>query len=330
MTINEATTVPAEHTPAEKRAPIWRRQNVPFRLLLGGIAIGAPRLGLDVRSGGGDETPLTRDTLAAVATADSAAHPAGHMFSAYPASEELPLLRFSGSRMIYVPRQYHLYAVDLTMGFEAYQAKFSSKSRSTLKRKIRKFAERGGGAVDWRQYTTPAELEEFFRLARDVSARTYQERKLDAGLPGSDAFRAGMLARAAEGRARGYLLFLDGEAVSYIYCPIDDGVLSYEHVGYDPKVSDLSAGTVLQWHVLEALFAEKRHRVFDFTQGEGDHKRFFSTEARQCANVVVLPFSFRGWAVVLSQYACDRISSMAGDALERFGLKRAIRNLLRR
>lgn len=330
MTINEATSIRAESAPAEQRAATWRRQNVPFRLLLGGKAIGAPRISLDVRSGGGDEAPLTRATLAQIATADCAAHPTGHMFAAYPASEELPTLRFSGPRMIYVPRQYHLYAVDLTMGFDAYQAKFSSKSRSTVRRKIRKFAERAGGTVDWRQYATPAELEEFYRLARDVSVRTYQERKLDAGLPGSDAFRTGMLARAAEERARGYLLFLDGEAVSYIYCPIEDGVLSYEHVGYDPKVSDLSPGTVLQWHVLEALFAEKRHRVFDFTQGEGDHKRFFSTEARQCANVVVLPFSLGSWAVVLAQFACDRISSGVGDALERVGLKRAIRALLRR
>jgi CelD/BcsL family acetyltransferase involved in cellulose biosynthesis len=299
-------------------------------MLLGGIALGAPRLSLAVRSGGGDEEPLTVAGLAQAATAACDANPGGHMFAAYPASEPLPTLRVAGSRLIYVPRQYQLYAVDLTMGFDAYQAKFSSKSRSTLRRKIRKFAERTGGTVDWRQYTTPTELEEFYRLARDVSARTYQERKLDAGLPGGDAFRADMHVRGAEGRARGYLLFLDGEAVSYIYCPIDDGVLSYAHVGYDPKIADLSPGTVLQWHVLEALFAEKRHRVFDFTQGEGDHKRFFSTEARQCANVVVLPFSLRGWAVVLAQFLCDRVSTVAGDALDRIGLKRAIRRVLRR
>lgn len=303
---------------------------MPFRLVVGGIAIGAPRIRLDVRWSDGTETPLTGATLAATATADCAHHPDGYMYAAYPTAELLPTLRFHARHLIYVARQYPLYAVDLTIGFDSYQTKFSSKSRSTLRRKIRKFAERSGGRIDWRQYETPDQIEEFHRIARSVSARTYQERKLDAGLPDSDSFRQGMLRRAAEGRARGYLLFLEGRAISYIYCPIDDGILSYEHVGYDAAVADLSPGTVLQWHVLEALFVEKRHRVFDFTQGEGDHKRFFATESRQCANIVVLPPSLRGWSIILSQLGLDRLSASAGTLLERMGLKSAIRRFLRR
>ncbi len=303
---------------------------MPFRLVVGGIALGAPRIQLDVRWSDGNETPLTAATLESTVGIDSAQHPAGRMYAAYPTAEPLPTLTLHARHLVYVPRQYPLYAVDLTVGFDAYQAKFSSKSRSTLRRKIRKFAERSGGRIDWREYGTPSEIEEFYRHARAVSALTYQERKLDAGLPDSASFRQGMLRRAAEGRVRGYLLFLDGRAISYIYCPIDDGVLSYEHVGYDAAIADLSPGTVLQWQVLEALFQEKRHRIFDFTQGEGDHKRFFATESRQCANVVILSPSLRGWSIVLAQFVLDRLSAGAGKALERIGLKIAIRRILRR
>ena len=330
MSNDPAEAIAASSVTPDEPPTSWRRQNVPFRIVVGGIALGAPRIELDVGWSNGREAPLTRATLAATVTAARPPHDGGHMYAAYPIAERVPTLRIYSGRLVYAPRQYPLYAVDLTIGFEDYLAKFSSKSRSTLRRKIRKFAEKSGGTIDWRQYQTPAEMEEFYRLARALSAQTYQERRLDAGLPESAVFRQGMVGRAAEGRARGYLLFLDGKAVSYIYCPIDDGVLSYEHVGYDAATADLSPGTVLQWQVLEALFKEKRHRLFDFTQGEGDHKRFFSTESRQCANIVVLPPSLRGWSIVLIQFALDQLSNRAARVLDRVGLKRAIRRVLRR
>ena len=275
-------------------------------------------------------TVLARAVLATFATIAADHFPSGRMLNGYPCSEILPSISWSGATLLYVPRQYQRYSVDLGIGFAAYQAKFSAKSRSSLRRKLRRFAERSGGKIVWQQYATPDEMEDFYTQARAISALTYQERKLDVGLPTSAAFVDSMRKSAAEARVRGYLLFLEGRAVSFIYCPIDDGVLQYAHVGYDPAIADLSPGTVLQWNVLEALYAEKQHRMFDFTQGEGDHKRFFSTDAVQCANVVILPPSLRSWTIAVTQLACDGASRLAGTILDRFGLKRGLRRLLRR
>ena len=57
-----------------------------------------------------------------------------------------------------------------------------SKSRSTLHKKVKKFLDSGEGS-GMRTFTKPHEIAEFHRLARGVSARTYQERLLDAGIP---------------------------------------------------------------------------------------------------------------------------------------------------
>ncbi|WP_017941972.1 MULTISPECIES: GNAT family N-acetyltransferase [unclassified Thioalkalivibrio] len=238
-----------------------------------------------------------------------------------PVEAPLPRVsRFRG-RLRFVPRQYQRHFIDLTTGWEAYQSRFSSKSRSSMRRKVRKLAEASDGTVDWRQYDTPEGIQEFHRLAREVSARTYQERLLDAGLPGGKGFVKQLLERAREGRVRGYLLFLDGQPIAYLYCPIDDGILRYAFLGYLQEYSDLSPGTVLQWLVLEALFLEGRFALFDFSPGEGAHKSLFGKDSRYCADVYLLRPSWRNRALVYSHLAVTDLSRFASAVLSRLRLK---------
>src|SRR5687768_13162449 len=63
-----------------------------------------------------------------------------------PIEQPLPRVSLTGGLIRYVPSQYRRYFVDLKEGtFEQYLQGFSSKSRNTLKRKIRKCAEVHGG-----------------------------------------------------------------------------------------------------------------------------------------------------------------------------------------
>lgn len=226
-----------------------------------------------------------------------------------------PLLRYTLQRF---PRYY----IEMeSQDFEAYKAKFSGKTRSTLSRKVRKFAEHCGGELRWERFTRPEELERFWRLAREVSAKTYQERLLDAGLPDDDAYRADAAALAAQDNLRAYLLF-DGERpVSYLFCPIRDGVVVYAYLGYDPEYQRHSVGTVLQWQALESLFAEGRFRFFDFTEGESEHKRLFATGHVECANVALLTPTPMHRLLVASHRAFNRLAEALGRWLERHDLK---------
>ncbi|WP_019611918.1 GNAT family N-acetyltransferase [Thioalkalivibrio sp. AKL7] len=238
-----------------------------------------------------------------------------------PVEAPLPRVsRFRG-RLRFVPRQYQRHFIDLTTGWDAYQGRFSAKTRASMRRKVRKLAEASGGAVDWRQYDTPEGIQEFHQLAREVSARTYQERLLDAGLPGGKAFVEQLVERAREGRVRGYLLFLQGQPIAYLYCPIDDGILRYAFLGYLQEHADLSPGTVLQWLVLEALFHEERFALFDFSPGEGAHKSLFGKDSRYCADVYLLRPSWRNRALVYSYLAVTELSRLASDVLSRLQLK---------
>ena len=182
------------------------------------------------------------------------------------------------------PRRY----VALDRDFDAYLAGFSSKSRATLKRKLRRFADRSGGSIAVRSYHRPEQVAEFHDRARSVSASSYQERSLDAGLPDGPDALAEITARAALGAMRAWLLFLDGTAIAYLYAPANGDTLLYAHLGYDPAFADLSPGTVLQIEALRDLMTERRFARFDFTEGDGQHKRQFATGSVDCVDVLLL------------------------------------------
>jgi Acetyltransferase (GNAT) domain len=252
----------------------------------------------------------------------------GFLLRSLPIAQHLPRVVERGRLLQYVPSQYPRHYVDLARGLDAYVGKFSPKSLATLRRKVRHFAQESGGSLDLRVYATPAELASYYPIARALSERTYQETQFQWGLPDSPEFHAEMMEAAARGEARGYLLFRGECAVSYLYCPVHDGIISYQYVGYDQDFADSSPGTVLLWSVLERLLMEGKHRLFDFTQGDGDHKRFFATGSQLCADVYLLRRTTRNRVCVRSHMACSDLSDFGVGVLEHAGAKAAVKRFL--
>jgi len=202
--------------------------------------------------------------------------------------------------------------------------------RAAIARKTRKFAGASGGTIDWRAYRGEDEIAAFHGLARGISARSWQERRLDAGLPTGTDFVDGLRERARRGGVRGYLLFLGTRPVAYMLCPVDESIVRNVHVGCDPEAAALSPGAVLQWHVLVALLEEGRHRLFDFTPGDGQHKRLFATRSVACADAMLLRPSPLVLAVIAAQRGCDLASASGAALLGGLGLLAPMRALLRR
>ncbi|HJT50750.1 MAG TPA: GNAT family N-acetyltransferase [Nitrosospira sp.] len=307
---------------------MWHYRQVPIKIQLGDKTLLAPKLWLQLREAGLDDwaPPVTRPAAPLDALHGSSQ---GFLIRSLRVIGTQPVLRRQDKYLCYVPSQYPRYYIDMQQSFEEYKKKFSSKTRSTLSRKVRKYAEHCGGSILWKVYKSPGEMAEFFGLARKVSRITYQERLLGAGLPDSEEFREQMLELAQQNQVRAFILFHKDEPVSYLYCPISNGVLIYAYLGYDPSYMGLSVGTVLQWLALEHLFEEKIFRFFDFTEGESEHKRLFATHSVQCANVFFLRDCLRNSCLIRTQWLVDRFSKLAGDKLEQLGIKAAVKRLVR-
>ncbi|SFU74250.1 GNAT family N-acetyltransferase [Nitrosospira multiformis] len=306
----------------------WHCQQVPIKIQLGDKTFLAPRLWLQVREAGlDDEAPSVAEPIA---PADPLpAESQGFLIRSLRVIGHQPVFRRQGVYLCYVPAQYPRYYIDMQQSFSEYKSKFSSKTRSTLSRKIRKYTEHCGGSISWRVYRSPGEMAEFFRLARTVSRTTYQERLLDAGLPDSEEFCEEMEQLAQQDCVRAFLLFHQDRPVSYLYCPISNGVVLYAYLGYDPDYMNFSVGTVLQWFALEYLFEEKIFRFFDFTEGQSEHKKLFATGSVQCANVFFVRDTLHNMCLLQIQRAVDSLSKFTGDRLERLGIKASLKRLIR-
>ncbi len=215
----------------------------------------------------------------------------------------------------HVRQRYARYWIDLAAGEAAWWAGLSANARSQLKRKEKKLL--GLGATI-RRFRTPDEIAAFHPLARAVSARTYQERLLASGLP---ADPAPLLALAAADQVRAWLLELDGGAVAYLCCTADGATLRYDHLGHLPDAAAYAPGTVLQMSALRDLFAEGRWERFDFTEGEGQHKRQLASAGVECADLLLLRPTLANRALIAAMRTFDAAVTLLkrhAPALKRF------------
>jgi CelD/BcsL family acetyltransferase involved in cellulose biosynthesis len=254
----------------------------------------------------------------------------GILIRSQPVREKLRRISVLADSIRYVPAQYERFYVNLQGSFSDYLKKFSSKSRSTLRRKIKRYSRFCQGPLDWREFRKCEEMDEFLRLAREVSKKTYQERLLGVGLPSDEQFRQQLYTLACRDLSRGYILFHDATPIAYLFCSIrEGGILIYRYLGYDPKFEAWSPGTVLQYLVLEKLFNEDGVRMLDFTEGEGAQKRFFSTGSTRCADVYYFRRTSKNWLILCVHTAVDSISAFGVQVLNLLGMKTWVKRLFR-
>lgn len=233
--------------------------------------------------------------------------------------------------IVYCTSRYRHHYIDTDCSFDLYQKKFKSKTRSTLKRKVAKFAE-GKLESEWfRKFVDPSEMSTFFRLAHQVSAKTYQHHLFGRGLPQDDEFIYRAVEMAKKKLVRGYLLLLNERPVAYTYGPVlKDGVYLFDYNGYDPEFAALSPGNVLQLKTIEDLCNEEGIRVYDLCVGENEHKMLFSSASRDCGDFLVFRMSFSNVIWVTSNLATIWVSKLAGILLRVLNLKNLIKKVIRR
>ncbi len=263
-----------------------------------------------------DALTETAPTLAPLGPRDD-----GYLVTALPAQRLAEVMAGRPELRAFVRQRYRRGYARLDQDFETYLDGFSARSRATCRRKLRRLAERSGGAIDVREYADEDGLRRFHALARAVSEKTYQERLLEAGLPDGPEAIAEMLALAAAGRARGWLLFLGGRPIAYLYAPAQGLTLIYAYLGYDPDFAELSPGTVLQLEAMRLLMAERRFRLFDFTEGEGQHKRLFASGGVDCVDLLLVRRSaanlLAGYTLTAFDGAVALAKRVAGEGLAR-------------
>ncbi|WP_447728441.1 GNAT family N-acetyltransferase [Sphingomonas koreensis] len=244
----------------------------------------------------------------------------GYIVTSLPEDRLEAMTLASGGMIGFVRQRYTRYYADLTGSYDGYLASLSSSARQGVKRKAKKVAQASSGKLDVRRFRTAAELQEFHGIARGIAVNTYQEKLMGEGLPDTPEFVATMLANAAADEVRAWLLYIGGEPAAYLYCPAAGETLIYEYVGHDPAFNELSPGAVLQMEAFHDLFAEGRFARFDFTEGEGQHKRQFSTDGVACLDLLLLRPSLANRAATTALGGFNRAVAGGKALVEAAGL----------
>jgi CelD/BcsL family acetyltransferase involved in cellulose biosynthesis len=241
----------------------------------------------------------------------------------------LPRIRSTRAGLVYCLNQSENYFIDLRGSFDRYLQALSASTRSTLRRKVRRFADSSNGEIDYRIYATPRDMREYHKLARAIARKTYQEKLFQGALPDTTDFVNDIESLASENRVRGFILFLQGEPVAYLHVPISDRVAEYAFLGYDPVAREHSPGTVLLYLAVETLFGFNDVDYFNFGYGENQTKISYSTGCFLRADIYLFRNSLINTAALYGHTWMDGFSGLCGRTLDAVHLRATVRRWLR-
>lgn len=182
-----------------------------------------------------------------------------------------PLVRFNGT-------------------FENYMEKFSSKSRNTLRRRVKTL---------WREFrvdlvrsTRPEDVDGLFDDILKIAGNTWQSQLHGQawGIMESDPsiWKRRLKFAAERGWLRAYVLKCNGSGCAFILGIQHAGRFYHVFLGFDQGWSQYSVGTVLQLLVLEDLFQEDPPQLYDFGT-YFEYKARFANETYSEERIALFP-----------------------------------------
>jgi len=222
-------------------------------------------------------------------------------------------------------------SITFTGDYEAYLRTLGGKTREDLRRTRRRFIDLMAGEVELRRYEHADEVGTFLEAATLVSQKTWQYKQLEAGLRDRDALRLRFRRTAELGWFRSYVLFARRAPVAFQVGHLYRGTFYAQDIGYDPDLAKSNPGIFLHTEVLPDLIAKPGAVArFDFGQTDSLHKARLSNASRTEAHFYLLPPSPLGTLTAYGMRTTNAVSSSFGSALDRIGVRRTARALIRR
>ncbi len=179
--------------------------------------------------------------------------------------------------------------IELPATPEAYWQKFSSKTRQTFRRKLKKF-----GATRLDRCMTVADVPRFLDAAHEISRHTWQTRQFGLRVR-HDAGTLAQFTKLAElGLFRSYLWCVEDRPVAFTVGNQDHGVFHYEEVGYLPEFAKFSPGQMMLIQMIDDLITHQPATWFDFGGGDADYKELFANHTSRSGTVWLFPPTLAG------------------------------------
>ena len=183
--------------------------------------------------------------------------------------------------------------IQLPDSLDEYWQKFNSKSRNTLRRKVKQF-----GECRLERITNTDQVSDFLEHAQTVARNSWQSDLLGLRIHNDDCELQLFTELASLNALRCYLLWKDDAPVSFCIGTQHNGVFHYEEVGYHRDFSRKSPGQVLVIKMLEDMFAHDPPSIFDFGGGDAEYKRQFGNAIGESGHIWLLRPGLRSRLIV--------------------------------
>ena len=182
-------------------------------------------------------------------------------------------------------RPHHV--IDLPDSFPQYVSQFSPHGQRILRQRVRQLRERAGGRLDLVRVETDGDAAVFLDAAKRVARNSWQHRRIGPRLVDRPDQRERLIAHAASGLLRCYLLRCAKTPCAYLVGYQFGDVFHAVETCYDQAFSKSSPGTVLLYLMIEDLITRSPARTLDFGVGDSAHKRRFANRQSEDAAVWV-------------------------------------------
>lgn len=167
----------------------------------------------------------------------------------------------------------------LPESYDAFLRTLSRGMRKGLRRSTSRIEGELGARLSVRAFRRRNELDAFLEDAESVARKTYQ-RARGVGFRNDDLTRRMTTEAADRGWFRGWLLYVDGEAIALEHGVAYHGRFRWSAGGFDPAFSHLRPGMYLMTKVLEELCGDPDITALDFGLGDAEYKRRLGCSSR--------------------------------------------------
>jgi CelD/BcsL family acetyltransferase involved in cellulose biosynthesis len=221
--------------------------------------------------------------------------------------------------------------MTLPEGMDAVYAGLSSKSRKTLKTKMKKFAGDFPGQASMRTFRREADFEEMMRDIEQIAAKTYQ-RGLGVGFDTSATMRERLHLEIAKGWLRAFVLYIDDKPCAFWIGKLYQKSFCSDSMGYDPAYSKHSPGIYLIMQVVEYFCGEKsedRAQQIDFGFGDAQYKTVLANQEWQESSIYIFARSWKGIGINLLRMPTAWVNHKAQELLGKASLLVKVKRMWR-
>ena len=220
--------------------------------------------------------------------------------------------------------------IDLPASLEAYVEQLDASSKRNLAHSKRRLLRDFADDIEIVCYERQDDVRSFLDHADRLSEKTHHWRQFGLCSRDRETFKRRLEFAAQQAWLRSYIMFCSGRPVAFLLGYQYQDCFYQADVKVDPDYSRWSVLSMLEFEVLEDLYArERRPSTLDCSISQSDRKTCFANREQLEANLLLMPRTLRHAMLAGAYRRLDGLARFTLTTADRIGVKQALEKTTR-